>query len=397
MIINKILNFLKIFFSRGAWLVIVRNGLKLNNPIRTNQRHLKEAINWLDRAQENGKGGVSAGFNLRTGWLPPYPETTGYIISTFIDYYKLTGQKDYLHKAIRLGEWEMSIQLPSGALPGGIGINDYPIVFNTAQVILGWVHLYKITNDFKFLKPAIKAADWLVNVQDADGKWSKFTYNNTPHTYHSRVAWALLEVGNITKTKNYFVSAQKNIEWVLNQYVDNNLWINYMGFTKDEIPFTHTVAYTIRGLVEAAQYLETTSKEKVLNLVYKFSEKLLHFYERSKHNPYAVPKYLPARINNQWKSKSQYSCLTGNAQIAIIWLKVYQLNQDARFINAALKIIDQLKAIQSLDSLNLGIKGGLAGSYPIYGRYMKFIYPNWATKFLADAIMLQEEVLVKIE
>ena len=32
-----------------------------------------------------------------------------------------------------------------------------------------------------------------------------------------------------------------------------------------------------------------------------------------------------------------------------------------------------------------------AGSFPVWGRYAPLQYPNWATKFLADALMLYED------
>ena len=48
---------------------------------------------------------------------------------------------------------------------------------------------------------------------------------------------------------------------------------------------------------------------------------------------------------------------------------------------------------QNLYSNNLGIRGGISGSHPIWGEYMKYSYPNYAVKFFADAIMLQEEVM----
>jgi hypothetical protein len=36
-------------------------------------------------------------------------------------------------------------------------------------------------------------------------------------------------------------------------------------------------------------------------------------------------------------------------------------------------------------------RGALPGSFPIWGRYAPLQYPNWATKFLADSLMLREE------
>src|SRR5947208_15813295 len=54
------------------------------------ETHLSAALDWLCLAQDvlDGKsdaGGVSAGWSFEDGWLPGYPETTGYIIETFID------------------------------------------------------------------------------------------------------------------------------------------------------------------------------------------------------------------------------------------------------------------------------------------------------------------------
>jgi len=34
------------------------------------------------------------------------------------------------------------------------------------------------------------------------------------------------------------------------------------------------------------------------------------------------------------------------------------------------------------------VRGGIAGSWPIWGAYSRFEFPNWAAKFFADALML---------
>ena len=46
--------------------------------------HLESALKWLCQAHEKGACGVSAGYSFFRGWLPPYPETTGYIIPTML-------------------------------------------------------------------------------------------------------------------------------------------------------------------------------------------------------------------------------------------------------------------------------------------------------------------------
>ena len=50
------------------------------------EHHLLAAEAWLCRAQDaSGDGGVSYGYSLRGGWRPSYPETSGYIATTFFD------------------------------------------------------------------------------------------------------------------------------------------------------------------------------------------------------------------------------------------------------------------------------------------------------------------------
>ena len=43
------------------------------------------------------------------------------------------------------------------------------------------------------------------------------------------------------------------------------------------------------------------------------------------------------------------------------------------------------------------MRGGIPGSYPIWGDYARYSYPNWPAKFFADAVMLQESVMSGLE
>ena len=51
-------------------------------------------------------------------------------------------------------------------------------------------------------------------------------------------------------------------------------------------------------------------------------------------------------------------------------------------------IRDSLKTTQRLDHADVAVRGGIAGSAPIWGDYSRFEYPNWAAKFFADALMM---------
>jgi len=390
-VLKKILSKLKsytTYLNPSLIHLTIKHGLKRQNNLDTNENHINAAIKWLLLSQINGhSGGSSGSYCFEAGWAPPYPETTGYIIPTLIRYAKQTNNESIIRNAIMMGDWEISIQLSTGAVRGGVGVNDYPIVFNTGQVMIGWIELFNETKDNKYLNAAKNAGDWLISIQDEDGKWSKDTYNNNPHAYHSRVAWPLLWLGEVSSENKYKIAGEKNIRWVMSKSCANG-WFDESGFNKGEPALTHTIAYTIRGLLESSCFLDDQLKDDVRLKVFQAAETLLKKFEINKPGPYAAPNLLSASFDQDWKARAGYSCLTGNAQIAIIWLKAYRLQDDHRYLNAALKMIDQLKSIQILRSRNTNINGAISGSYPIWGNYFKNCFPNWATKFFADAIIL---------
>jgi hypothetical protein len=352
---------------------------------------------WLCRAQDaTGCGGVSGGYYLHRGWMPPYPETTGYIIPTFLQYATRGGDHDCGERAIRMGAWELTIQDASGAVPGGMGVTGRPVVFNTGQVLQGWVALYQQTRRSEFLEAAIRAADWLIAQQDRDGKWSRYEHLETPHVYNARVAWPLAELAGVCGRSAYRDAAERHVVWVLAQ-TDGNGWMRHAGFGAADAPFTHTIAYTLEGLLGCLPDLAGATRRRTLEVVRTVAEQLLLRYEARKPDPYGMPRFLPGRFDEGWRPVDRSSCLTGDAQLALAWLRLYALEGDARFLNSALKLLDQVKATQSLDERNPAIRRGVAGSYPLWGAYTPIAYPNWAPKFLADALMLQETVMETLE
>jgi len=370
------------------WGVYGRTFFPRKPAPRADAVHLQAAIAWLCRAQDaSTDGGVSAGYFFKRGWMHPYPETTGYIIPTFLRY--AVRQKDdaYLERAIRMGDWEIDIQLSSGAVRGGrgkIGAPPYPIVFNTGQVLLGWTALFRSTQEERFLSAAVRASDWLVQIQDVDGKWSQHSYMDVPHAYHTRVAWPLLEIHEFTGEERYRTAATRHIEWALSQAHPDG-WFTHMELVPGENPPTHTIAYTLRGLLESAAHLQEL-RQPILEAILKTSDHLLQ------RLPTIPSTQLPAAFDSAWKPSSG-SCLTGNAQLAIFWLELFRHRREPRFVEAATSLLEGLKSTQSLDARHPGIRGGIAGSSPIWGPYLPFAYPNWAAKFFADALMKKEEIL----
>jgi hypothetical protein len=283
-----------------------------------------------------------------------------------------------------MGQWECAEQLPSGAVRGGIGLNAYPVVFNTGQVIFGWLALYRVTDEQQFLDATLKAADWLLKIQDADGAWRRHTYMDIPHAYHTRVAWSLAEVYKITDQEKYLSAGRRNIIWALDQLEPND-WFNHMGFSLDQAPTTHTIAYTLRGLLETAPYLESPLQERAVTAV---RNALTHLI--ASPNLDQTP-LLAATFDTQWHPIANYSCLTGNAQLAIICYKLAAAQSSSSHAQVADQLIYHLQTTQDRHNRNHGIRGGIAGSYPLGGAYVPYTYLNWAAKFFIDALLLKSQ------
>lgn len=338
---------------------------------------LGEVAAWLIRAHDAGAdGGVSAGYSLRRGWLPSYPETTGYIICTFFDLAEILGREELRERAVRMADWEESIQMECGAFRGGFGNSPaQPVVFNTGQVLQGLVRAFKETGRERYLVAARRAGDWLVRVQSADGAWPHHEYMGVPHAYHTRVAWPLLDLWQATGEEKYREAAVRNLEWDRRQ-LGSDAWLDNCAFAPGQGTYTHTIGYAVEGFIEAAARLD---EPRYLEAARAVAEKLLRIWE--------IRRRMPGEFRPGWGGDFSYTCLTGDAQIALCWLKLYRVTADGRYLSAALKMNDFLAGLISRQKV-AEIRGALAGSHPVWGKYCRLFYPNWAAKFYADALML---------
>jgi uncharacterized protein YyaL (SSP411 family) len=336
-------------------------------------------MRWLCRAQDAyPPGGVSIDYSLARGWRPGYPETTGYIIPTFTRYATVSGDGEFVDRAIRMADWELSIQRDDGSFEGGPAGSDLgSFVFDTGQILFGLIEAHRVTRRTAYLQGAVKAADWLVGVQDPKGMWKRYTYNGIPHAYYTRVAWALAELGIYADNRGYREAACRNVDWALTQQLSNG-WFDSAGFTESghRVPFTHTIAYTIEGILEAGASL---GRKDYVDAAACSADALLRVCEGGMFR---------GRYDRGWASSDRYSCLTGNAQISAIFLRLFEIGREDKYLATA-RAVNRFSRLCQLTDGAPQTSGAISGSYPIWGGYRRFTFPNWAAKFFADALMLE--------
>lgn len=334
------------------------------------------ALDWLCRAQDNGNDrGFSYGYTIKGGWQSSYIETTGYIICTFLNAAEVLGRPDLEERAVEAGRWLTSVQLEDGSFANPELGADRGVVFDTGQDLFGLLALARGGHGPMFDDAARRATEWLTKVTNDEGRWTRNTFNGIPHVYNSRVAWALAKAAVRFDNDAARAVAVANLDWACDQQLANG-WFEHCAFTPDAAPFTHTTAYAGRGLLESSVVLD---EKRYLSTARGVAEAAGRHLDRSGR--------LPGQVSTDDESVSRSSCLTGSAQFAIIWLRLAEIEGDDRYRAWGLAAVEAVGRHQNLDG-RAETRGATKGSDPIWGRYAPLGYPNWATKFFIDALLL---------
>ena len=187
----------------------------------------------------------------------------------------------------------------------------------------------------------------------------------------------MYRLGGLTGDRRYCDAAVRSVEGAL-AFQQPNGWFAENCLTDNRRPLTHTIGYTAQGILEVGM---AAGREDFIDASARCLDGVL---PNVKSNG-----YLSGRFDSDWRPAVRWVCLTGSAQIAIVAYRLGELRHNDRYRDAADCLVNFLKAVQRTGTGTLGIDGALAGSFPIMGNYMTGGYPNWATKYLLDALMLQ--------
>ncbi|MFY9742702.1 MAG: prenyltransferase/squalene oxidase repeat-containing protein [Candidatus Sulfotelmatobacter sp.] len=345
-------------------------------------------LRWILQAQQPD-GGIAAYYSLLAGYSASYPEVTGYIVPTLYDYAQQVSDgrlgRETIAAAERATDWLLFLQIPNGAFPAGLhGATAEASIFNTGQILQGLIRAHAETNRHEILRGSILAADYLIRMQQPDGSWSGTgAYQGSAHTYYSMVAWPLALLSLETADPLYARAAETNLDWVLSQFQPNG-WINGMNL-HGHPNYLHFIAYALQGALECGVLLQRNDAvEAVANSAWI----CLRRFEAN--------KFLCGAYDGSFNNGRRFICLTGNAQMSCVWLRLFEITGELRYLNAALKMNEMLKQLISTRGAQ-GIAGGVSGSYPVWGRYQPLRYISWGCKFFADALLLEQRIKRSIE
>lgn len=338
------------------------------------ESHLGEALSWIYRAQDAGRDrGVSHGYEIGRGWLPSCAKTTGTVIPTLLNVWRAFGNREARRRALEMAGWELAVQLPGGAIPErGTG---EPVVFDTGQVLFGWVAAYQETGEHRYLNAAIRGGDWMLEAQDGDGAWRRSTTSPAGFTFHTRAAWALAHLGRVSGDERFLVGARRFLDWSLAREVGRG-WFALNSPTDPEHPLLHSVATTAEGQIEAGLILED---RRPVEAAGRTARELATRVEANGR--------MPGRFDRNWEPAAAWASLTGMAQISLVWIRLGELEPDPVLGEAVGRVHGFLRGTHDLTAGDDRLRGGVRGSFPVNGDYCPYRLPAGATKFFLDAML----------
>lgn len=294
-----------------------------------------KALLWIENNSVNG--GIIHSSTLRK----PYPEVTGYYIPSLLKW----GEKD---RALKFGDWLLSIQTPEGAWQDVSLQTIY--TFDTGQILKGLYELIPFGK--KYEAAFIKGCDWLLTQIDEEGRIltpTTVAFSSVGNEYIHLYALEPLKVAAEKYQRDDF---KAGVERALKYYLSRP------DLTDFKI-LSHFHAYIIEALIDLGY------KEKALNAL-----KELKKYQK-------LNGAIPAFYNVQWV------CLTALFQYALCFYKLEMLEEGNKLLNYGLS--KQNKS------------GGFNGGSGWFVSYFKKTEISWPVKYLLDALYYKKKLDIQKE
>jgi hypothetical protein len=344
-------------------------------------RHWHAAMRWLlaGIAHQNGRGAPAFASRWRyplRGWSPSYPETTGYLIETLLHPRVRSNFPEAEAAAQSCSEWLLQVQNTNGSFPSGYAQSGKPSVFNSTQILFGLLEAAAYWKDLRFEEAARQTFHWLVELLDETGLWQQAAYvpGYVP-SYYTRALWPVILAAKILQMPEQEPLLRKALRRYMDRWRPDGT-VRDWGFSAGAPAHTHTVAYTLRGLLECGLLLQ---EEEAIRMAEHSARSLCVSYEEHGR--------LAGSYSEGWKGNYAHLCVTGNLQLSCFLFRLHQLRPDPIYVHYARCFLADALPAQRLRG-GADVFGAVPGSVPFYGAYLPLRYPGWAAKFLIDACIL---------
>ncbi len=339
------------------------------------QKRTDAALAWLRRSVAVHRGQGSAhSYSPLFGWAKAYPETTGYIIPTLLDYAVIRKNEGLRQDAISCGQWLCQIQMPSGAFPGLLVGHTEPSVFNTAQILFGLTRMLEETEEEQYRIALERATTWLLRTLETDGSWRQAAYvPGFVPSYYTRAVWGMLRANQLLQKPEIDAAMRRALHFYAARFLPNGT-VRDWGFWPEKAAFTHTMAYTVEGFLESAVLL---NEPDILQKTISSADIFWSVVQQKGRTA--------GRYDQDWRGDYKFRCLTGNAQWSLIFQRLFALKKEDQHRRAARFLLSEIVDYQILGT-NENTHGALPGSAPVWGAYQRCRYPNWGVKFFLDAV-----------
>ena len=383
--IKFLYKYCNLFLKKNNSLSNIKIEYLLIEKDKFDEELINNSINWLITCQKTSQDRrICTGFDLINNKITnSFPETTGYIIPTFIEFSKLEKNDNIYKISVEMGDWILDLIRNDGGLGEPYGFfKPYPRIFTTAQAILGLLSLYDVSKQEKYITAATKLGKFLINNLNNDGSWNNdYTFLKKTTTYKTRVSWIMMLLYQYTKNHDFKISSINNLKFILLNET-RSFWPLSCTFEKNNNALTHLLGYHLVALINFVNSNIVNDKileNELINHVDYFYKKLNILLDKE--------QTLSAVINSEFKNIENYTCLTGNAQIMFFAL-LYEKNNELKNNLLSSKIYNIIFNKQ-IKSKNKDINGAIAGSFPINGNYAPYMLPSWASKFFIDSLLLK--------
>lgn len=372
------------------------------------------ALDWLVHSDvrhsadgdQVAQGGVNQGYNWRQCSYPfVYSEITGYAVSTFVNAYRWTGDESYVTLARQSADFLLGIQglteedTVHGAIPHslslpGLELRQQYYSFDAAMCLQGLLDLDAIKPAPELRKSAQAIGDWLLermqqdngaflSMYDAEtGEWQHAGDDlfGDGSCLHAKHAIGLLKLGRVAGDDRYMVTAKRVCDWVLGLQDDDGA---FRATERLQQVVSHSHCYATEGLLFAhyalgtEHYLEAArragewlmraqNQDGSLNIAYKRC-----WWRMGRR---ITEKFFPRRVTD------------ATAQAIRIWLILYYLDGDHRFLDACHRAKGFLYRMQCTSSSD---RNAIGGFYFWPGHPIMF---TWCTMFAINALYALKHV-----